>query len=50
MDYVDVTKDFLKLHYFVTLVSDVMFVNGATLLITIPCGINFVAVNTHIKP
>ena len=44
MDYIDVPKDFLKLQNFVTLVADVMFVNGAPLLIIVACGIKFVTV------
>ena len=44
MDYVAVTNDFIKLHKFVTLVADVMFVNGATFLINVSHGIKFVMV------
>ena len=44
MDYVAVPKDFMKLHKFVFLVADVMFVNGAPLLINISHGIKFVTV------
>ena len=41
MYYVDVTKYFLKSHKFVTLVADVIFVNGAPFLITMSHGIKF---------
>ena len=44
MDYISVPKDFLKLHEFVNLVKDVMFVNGAPFLITMSRGINLVTV------
>ena len=44
MGYISVPKYFLKLHKFVTLVADVMFVNGATFLITMSRGIKFVTV------
>ena len=39
MHYFAVPKYFLKLHKFVTLVADVMFVNGATFLINVSHGI-----------
>ena len=41
MDYVAVPKDLLKLHKFVSLLVDVMFVNGTPFLITISRGIIF---------
>ena len=44
MYYIAVPKDFLKLHKFVTLVEDVMFVNGAPFLITMSRRIKFVTV------
>ena len=44
MDYIDVPRDFLKLHNFVTLMADIMFVNGAPFLIAVSCGIKFVMV------
>ena len=44
MDYVAVPKDFLKLHNFVTLVGDVMFLNGAPFLITMSRGKKMVTV------
>ena len=44
MDYVASPNNFIKLHNFVTLVVDVMFVNSASFLITVPRGINFVTV------
>ena len=33
-DHVAIPREFLKLHKFVTIVADVMFVNGTPLLIT----------------
>ena len=36
MYYVAVPKDFLRLHKFITLMKDVMFLNGAPLFITMP--------------
>ena len=42
MNYFAVPKDFLKLHKFVTLVADVMFVNSTQFLITMSRGIKFV--------
>ena len=44
IDYVDVTNDFIRLHKFVTLVEDVMFVSCTTFLITMSHGIKFVTV------
>ena len=44
MDYIDVSKYFLKLQKFVTLVVDMMSVNSAPLLSTMACGIKFLAV------
>ena len=44
MDYVDVPMDPLKSHKFVTLVADLMFVNGAPFLIAMSRGIKFVTV------
>ena len=41
MDYVAVPKDSIKLHKSVTLVADMMFVNGTPLLITMSRGIKF---------
>ena len=45
--YISVPSYFLKIHKFVTIVADVMFVNGASLLITISRGIKFV-ISEHI--
>jgi hypothetical protein len=42
MDYVAVSREFMKLHKYVTLVADVMFVNGVTFLVTMSRGIKFV--------
>ena len=44
MDCVALLKYFIKLHNFVTIISDMMFVNGTPLLITISRGIKFVMV------
>ena len=44
MDYVALSKDFLKSHHFVTIVADVMFVNGAPFLIIMSRGIKFVTI------
>ena len=43
-DYVAIPRDFLALHRFVYLVSDVMFVNNIPFLITVSRGIKFVTV------
>ena len=42
MNYVAVPKDLLKLHNFVSLLVDAMFVNSTPFLITISRGIKFV--------
>ena len=42
MDCIDVTKDFLKLHKFSTIVANLMFVNGTPLWITMSHGLKFV--------
>ena len=42
--YITVTRDLLKLHKFVTLVENVMFMNGTQLFITMSNGIKFVTV------
>ena len=42
MNYVDVPKDFLKLHKFVTLVADTMFVDSTPLVIAMSRGIKLV--------
>ena len=51
-DHVAVPRDFLKLHKFVTIVADVMFVNDTPLLITMSRSINYVTVkhvpNPHV--
>ena len=44
MDCVALLKYFIKLHKFVNIISDMMFVNGTPLLITISRGIKFVMV------
>ena len=46
MYYVAMPRYFLKVHKFVTLVADVMFVIGAPLLITMPISMNFLLFNT----
>ena len=42
LDYVSISKDFVKLNKFVTLVVDVMFFNSAPFIITMSRGIKFV--------
>ena len=42
IDYVFIPKDFLKFHRYVTLVSDVIFVNNIPFLITVSLGIRFI--------
>ena len=44
MDYIDVPKCFQKLRKFVTIMEDVIFVNGSPLLITMSRCIKFVTV------
>ena len=44
MDFISVPNNFLKLHKFVTLVADMIFVNAAPLLVTMPHGIKFFTV------
>ena len=41
MDYIDVPKYFLKLHQFLTIMEDVIFVKRSPLLITMSCCIKF---------
>ena len=43
-DYVDIPRDFLVLHRFVSIVTDVIFVNNIPFLITMSCGIKSVTV------
>ena len=48
--YIDITRDFLKLHKYVTIVVDVMFVDNIPCLITMSSGIRFITfdhVPTH---
>ena len=42
MDYISVSRDCLKLHKFVTILADMMFVNNRPFLNTMPCSINVV--------
>jgi hypothetical protein len=42
LDYVAVPHEFMKLHKYVTLVADVMFVNGIAFLVTMSRGIKFI--------
>ena len=44
MDCVVVPTNFIKLHKFVTIMSDVIFLNGVPFLIIMSHGINFVMV------
>jgi hypothetical protein len=41
VDYVQIPRDFVKMHKYVTLAADVMFVNGLPFLITLSRGISF---------
>ena len=43
-DYVDIPRDFLKLHKYANLVAGVMFFNIIPFLITISLGIRFITV------
>jgi len=40
-EYVDIPRDFYRLHRFVTLVGDVMFVNGMPFLLTLSRKLSF---------
>ncbi len=44
MDYLKITLDFMELHKYVTIVADVMFVNGLPFLVTSLRGISLVAI------
>ncbi len=44
MDYVEIPRDFVDMHKYVTLVADVMFVNGLPFLVTLSRGISLVTV------
>jgi hypothetical protein len=44
VDYLKITLDFMELHKYVTIVADVMFVNGLPFLVTSLRGISLVAI------
>jgi hypothetical protein len=43
-DYVKIPWDFMELHKFVTIVADIMFVNGLPILVTLSGGISLVTI------
>ncbi len=43
-DYVKIPRDFIELHKYVTIVADVMFVNGLPFLVTLSRGISLVTI------
>ena len=47
-DYIAVPKDYIKLHKFITIVADVIFVNNTQSLTTMSRGIKFMRVE-HIQ-
>ena len=44
IDYVQIPRDFVKMHKYVTLAADVMFVNGLPFLVTSSRGISLVTI------
>jgi hypothetical protein len=44
MDYVDIPRAILDMHLHVTLVADVMFVNGVPFLVSASCYINLIRI------
>ena len=44
IEYVQIPRDFVELHKYVTLVADVMFVNGLPFLVTSSRGISLVTI------
>jgi hypothetical protein len=44
VDYVEIPQDIIKTHKYVTLVADVMFVNGLPFLVTLSRGISLVTI------
>jgi hypothetical protein len=44
IEYVQIPRDFVKLHKYVTLVADAMFVNGLPFLVTSSRGISLVKI------
>jgi hypothetical protein len=43
-DYVKIPQDFMELHKYLTIVADVMFVNGLPFLVTLSRGISLVTI------
>jgi hypothetical protein len=44
VDYVQIPRDFVKIHKYVTLVADIIFVNGLPFLVTLSRGISLVMI------
>ncbi len=44
IDYVQIPRDFVKMHKYITLAADVMFVNGLPFLVTLSRGISLVKI------
>jgi hypothetical protein len=44
VDYVKIPRDFIKIHKYVTLVADVLFVNGLSFLVTSSRGISLITI------
>ncbi len=44
MDYAEIPRDFVDMHKYVTLVADVMFINGLPFLVTSSRGISLVTI------
>ncbi len=44
VDYVKIPRDFIKMHKYVTLVADVLFVNGLPFLVTFSRGISLIMI------
>jgi hypothetical protein len=49
IEYIQIPRDFVELHKYVTLVADVMFVNSLPFLVTSSRGISLVTVE-YLKP
>jgi len=44
VDYVEILRDLVDMHKYLTLVADVMFVNGLLFLVTLSRGISLVTI------
>jgi hypothetical protein len=49
VDYVKISRDFIKMHKYVTLVADVLFVNGLPFLITSSRGISLIRATEGVR-